>query len=159
MNVQIDDLSSVESRSLLALHLEGMAEHSPAAFRFALDLSALTVPEVTLWSARIEGRVAAIGALKDLGAGLGEVKSMRTHPDLLRRGAAAAILATIIETAQERPLKRLCLETGVGPSFSAAIALYRKNGFVTGPAFGAYQASPFNRFFHLDLREGTAEGF
>ena len=37
-------------------------------------------------SARSFRRIAGIGALKDLGDGTGEVKSMRPHPSFLRRG-------------------------------------------------------------------------
>lgn len=151
MEIQIDDLSSDETRNLLALHLAGMAESSPEAFRFALDLSGLSIPEVTVWSARLEGKLAAIGALKMFGHGAGEVKSMRTHPDYLGRGAGAAILARIIAEARERGLKRLSLETGTAPSFDAAIRLYRRNGFENGSPFGPYKASPHNQFFHLDL--------
>lgn len=151
MDIGIDDLSSEETRALLAVHLAGMAESSPEAFRFALDLSGLMVPEVTVWSARIDGRVAAIGALKIFGEGVGEVKSMRTHPDFLGRGAGAAILATIIAAARAHGLRCLSLETGTAPSFAAAIRLYRRSGFESGPPFGPYQASPHNQFFHLTL--------
>jgi putative acetyltransferase len=76
---------------------------------------------------------------------------MRTHPDHLRKGAAAAILARIIDEARARGLRRLSLETGRGPSFDAAVALYRRFGFVNGGAFGDYEASAYNQFFHLDL--------
>ena len=151
IDVQFDDLSGDETRALLALHLVGMAENSPIASRYALDLSGLQRPEVTVWSAQIGGRIAAIGALKTLDAGVGEVKSMRTHPDFLRQGAAAAILAVMIATARERGLKRLSLETGTAPAFNSAIALYRKHGFISGPPFSTYRASAFNQFFHLDL--------
>lgn len=151
VSVAIDDLSGDETRALLALHLVGMAENSPIASRYALDLSGLQRPEVTVWSAQIGGRIAAIGALKTLDAGVGEVKSMRTHPDFLRQGAAAAILAVMIATARERGLKRLSLETGTAPAFNSAIALYRKHGFISGPPFSTYRASAFNQFFHLDL--------
>jgi putative acetyltransferase len=43
------------------------------------------------------------------------------------------------------------LETGSGPAFEPALALYRKYGFVEGGAFGGYEKSPFNQFLHLDL--------
>lgn len=151
MDIRTDDLSSDETRALVALHLAGMAESSPQAFRFALDLSGLMVPEVTVWSAWIEGRVAAIGALKMFSDGVGEVKSMRTNPDFAGRGAGAAILATIIETARLRGLTRLSLETGTAPSLDAATRLYCRYGFESGPPFGPYKATPHNRFFHLNL--------
>ncbi len=50
-----------------------------------------------------------------------------------------------------RGLIRLSLETGLGPSFDAAVALYLKRGFCRGEAFGEYAPSAFNQFFHLPL--------
>ena len=80
--IREDDLSSAETRSLLKLHLAGMHANSPPASVFALDLSGLQVPDVTVWTAWREGRAAGVGALKMLGGGAAEVKSMRTHPGL-----------------------------------------------------------------------------
>jgi putative acetyltransferase len=107
-----------------------------------------------MWSAWDASRIAGIGALKDLGDGTGEIKSMRTHPDYLRRGVAAAILDHLVSEARQRGLRRLSLETGSGPSFEAASALYRRRGFTAGEAFGGYRASEFNRFMHLPIGEG-----
>jgi putative acetyltransferase len=85
------------------------------------------------------------------GHGAGQVKSMRTHPDHLRQGVAAALLAHRIGQAQRRGLWRLSLETGSGPAFEPALALYRKRGFVNGEAFADYARSDFNQFPHLPL--------
>ncbi|MBV9530814.1 MAG: GNAT family N-acetyltransferase, partial [Bradyrhizobium sp.] len=79
------------------------------------------------------------------------VKSMRTHPDHLRRGVAVLLLDHIATEAKLRGLTRLSLETGSGPAFEPALALYRKYGFVNGDAFSDYQPSAFNQFLHLDL--------
>jgi putative acetyltransferase len=113
----------------------------------------LRVPGVTAWTARRDGSLAGIGALKAIGDGTGEIKSMRTHPAHLRKGVAAALLEHIIETARARRYRRLSLETGSGPAFEAALALYRQRGFEKGEAFGDYVASEFNQFFHMDLAE------
>ncbi len=78
---------------------------------------------------------------------------MCTHPDFLRQGVASQLLEHIICTAKTRGMPRLSLETGTGPVFEPALALYRRRGFVNGPAFGDYpRDSPFNQFMHLDLR-------
>ena len=147
----IDDLSGQPTRDLLAFHLSGMHANSPAGHVFALDLSGLQVPEVTVWSAWIGEDIVGIGALKDIGNGSGEIKSMRTHPDHLRKGVGAAVLEQIIASARSRGYSRLSLETGSGPAFDAALALYRRRGFENGQAFGDYEASAFNQFLHLDL--------
>lgn len=149
--IRQDDLSGAATRELLALHLRGMHENSPPGSVYALDLSGLQVPEVTVWSLWRGEAIAGIGALKRLGEGTGEVKSMRTHPAHLRQGVAAALLAHIMAAARADGLKRLSLETGSGPAFEPALALYRRNGFRNGPAFGDYEASAFNQFLHCDL--------
>lgn len=149
--ILVDDLSSTSTRALLTLHLSGMHANSPAGHVFALDLSGLKVPEVTVWSAWEGEAIAGIGALKDLGDGSGEIKSMRTHPDHLRKGVGAQILERIIKDARARDLTRLSLETGNGPSFGPALAMYRKRGFQSGRAFSDYESSAFNQFMHLEL--------
>jgi putative acetyltransferase len=150
LEIREDDLSGAEVQALLALHLSSMREGSPPGLSFALDLSGLRAPGVTVWSVRRDGAVAGIGALKALGDG-GEIKSMRTHPDHLRQGVAAALLDHILAAARARGLNRLSLETGSGSAFDPALALYRRRGFVAGGPFGDYAASDFNRFFHLVL--------
>jgi putative acetyltransferase len=151
MEIRADDLSSDATRELLRLHLAGMHANSPPGHVFALDLSGLQLPEVTVWSAWKDGEICGIGALKQLDASSGEVKSMRTHPRYLRQGVGAALLERIIDEARTRNLRRLSLETGSGPAFEPALALYRKRGFVDGEAFADYVSSEFNQFLHLDL--------
>lgn len=146
-----DDLSSEATRALLALHLKGMHETSPPESVFALDLTRLKDPRVTVWSAWDGERIASVGALKMLFGHEAEIKSMRTHPDFLGQGAGAAILDHIIATARARGVTRLSLETGRGEAFEAAIRLYQRRGFVEGGAFASYQPNAFSRFFHLAL--------
>ncbi|MEZ5559178.1 MAG: GNAT family N-acetyltransferase [Pseudomonadales bacterium] len=149
--IRQDDLTSPQVLELLRLHLERMHEQSPPGNVFALDVAGLRLPEVTLWTAWAGDTVAGMGALKDLGDGVGEIKSMRTSPAFLRRGVAAALLEHIIDSARARGMSRLSLETGTGEAFAPAIALYRRYGFVSGAAFAQYPTSGFSRFFHLAL--------
>ena len=149
--IREDDLSGEPVRRLLALHLAGMHANTPPEHVFALDLSGLQAPGITVWSIWEGEELAGLGALKALGDGSGEIKSMRTDPDHLRKGVGAALLGHIIGEARRRGYRRLSLETGRGASFEAALALYRKHGFANGAAFGDYAASDFNQFLHLDL--------
>ena len=150
--LRLDDLSSAPVRALLALHLQGMYASSPPEHVFALDLSGLLTPEVTVWTAwTAEDHLAGMGALKMLGSDTAELKSMRTHPDFLRRGVGAALLDHIIAEARERGVRRLSLETGQGAAFEPALALYRRPGFIDGDAFSGYQDNGFSRFLHMDL--------
>jgi putative acetyltransferase len=150
-DVREDDLSGEQTRQLLALHLRGMHERSPPGNVFALDLSGLQEPRVTVWTAWCGSQLASVGALKMLTSGNAEVKSMRTHPDFLRTGAGSAILARIIDDARQRGVHRLSLETGSGPAFQPALALHRRRGFVNGEPFVEYAQSAFNQFLHLAL--------
>ena len=149
--IRENDLSGQETRELLELHLRGMYESSPPEAVFALDLSGLQDPAVTVWGAWEGDRLAAIGALKMLGAHEAEVKSMRTHPDFLRQGAAAVLLDHVIETARARGVRQLSLETGRGPAFEPALTLYRRRGFVDSGPFSDYLPNDFSQFLHLAL--------
>jgi len=149
--IREDDLTGAQTHALLALHLRGMSDSSPPGTCFALDLSGLQDPAVTVWGAWAGDRLAAVGALKMLGDDTAEVKSMRTHPDFLRQGAAAALLEHVIATAQARGVRRLSLETGRGPAFEPALAMYRRRGFADGGPFSDYVPNDFSQYLHLAL--------
>lgn len=151
LTIREDDLTHPQTLALLALHLGGMADNSPPGHSFALDVSGLKAPGVRVWSAWDGEAIAGIGALKDLGDGGGELKSMRTHPDHLRKGVGAAILEHILAEARRRGLSRVSLETGSGEAFEPALELYRRRGFESCGAFGDYVASAFNQFMRLEL--------
>ena len=151
MQIARADLADAEVQALIAFHQRAMLKGSPPGHSFALDLSGLQAESVTVWAVHSDARVAAIGALKRLDGTRGEIKSMRTHPDFLRRGLAAALLETIIAHARSEGLSVLSLETGSGPGFEPALALYRRRGFVSGAAFGDYQITDFNQCLHLQL--------
>jgi putative acetyltransferase len=151
ITIRQDDLSGAAPRALLALHLRGMHASSPPEHVFALDLDGLRKPGMTVWTAWDDDALAGIGALKELGGGIGEIKSMRTDPQHLRKGVAASLLEHIIAEARSRGLQRLSLETGRGPPFEPALALYRKRGFADGEPFGDYEPSDFSQFLHMAL--------
>lgn len=146
-----DALDGDAVRALLRYHLQQMHAQSPAGSVFALDLSGLQAPGVTVWSVWRDDALVAVGALKRLAGDHAELKSMRTHPDHLRQGAAAALLEHVIAEARSRGVRRLSLETGSGAAFEPALALYRRRGFANGEAFSDYTASDFNQFLHLAL--------
>lgn len=151
MRIIEDDLTGPEIQSLLKYHLEQMRLNSPPGNVFAFDVDRLRGDDVTFWSAWDGTALLGCAALKALEATSGEIKSMRTAPDHLRKGVAAALLDHIIGVARARRYRHLSLETGSGPAFDPALSLYRQRGFTVGPAFGGYEASEFNQFLHLSL--------
>jgi len=151
MQIAIADLADARVQDLVAFHQRAMIDGSPPGLSFVLDLRGLQHPDVTVWAVHVGMQVAAIGALKRLNEARGEVKSMRTHPDFLRQGLAAALLETIIDYARAENLAVLSLETGGGPAFQPALALYRRRGFANGEAFGDYPLTQFNQCLHFAL--------
>ena len=53
--------------------------------------------------------------------------------------------------ARAQELRRVSLETGTSPAYTAANRMYEAFGFTDGPLFGGYPPSPFNRFMTLAL--------
>jgi putative acetyltransferase len=151
MKVTPGDLDNLQVIDLLRLHLAGMHANSPPGHVFALDLSGLRRSDISFFTAWDGGALLGCGALRELSPTHGEIKSMRTAPQHLRRGVAATLLRHMLGTARMRGYRRVSLETGSGDAFEPALALYRREGFVNGDAFGDYEKSPFNQFLHLDL--------
>ncbi|WP_328804480.1 GNAT family N-acetyltransferase [Sphingopyxis microcysteis] len=141
-----DDLSGAAIRALLEQHFAGMLANSPAGSCHFLDFDGLRAGNVTFWSIHDGDTLAGCGALKQLDAAHGEIKSMRTADAFLRRGVAARMLDHIIDEARRRRLARLSLETGSGAAFEPAIALYRRYGFDDCAPFADYKPDPFSRF-------------
>lgn len=146
MRIAIDDVRHPALIALLQAHVADLARHSPAGSCHALDVEALRKPEVTFWSAWDGDAPMGCGALQDLGQGQGEVKSMRTADAYLRRGVAAALLQVVLDAARARGYAQVSLETGAGPAFAPAHALYRRFGFAPCGPFGSYRADPYSTF-------------
>jgi putative acetyltransferase len=152
MKILPGDFANDQVIALLRAHVTAARASSPPGHSFALDLSGLQTPDISFYTAWDGDTLVGMGALKALGPDSGEVKSMRTKADALRRGVARAMLEHIIAEARARGYKRLSLETGDGPIYAPAQALYRRHGFVEGESFGDYPPKgAFNVFFHLDL--------
>ena len=139
MDLTQDNLQGPEIKALLQEHLDDMALHSPPESIHALDIDALRQPDVTFWSVWEEDELIGCGALKELSAKEGEIKSMRTGKKHLRKGVAAFMLKHIISTATLRGYSRLSLETGPGLSFKPARKLYARYGFRECEPFGEYE--------------------
>ena len=151
MRIEEDDLTRPVVHALLAEHLAQMRAQSPACSVHALDLGGLRAPGVSFWCAWDGAQLMGCGALKALSPVHGELKSMRTSARHLRQGAAQAILTELLNLARERGYARVSLETGSTPPFDAAIAMYRRFGFVDCGPFADYREDPFSRFMERSL--------
>ncbi|HEU4651598.1 MAG TPA: GNAT family N-acetyltransferase, partial [Croceibacterium sp.] len=88
--------------------------------------------------------LAAVGALREIEPGRGELKSMRATPEYRGKGAGEAILLRLVEEATARGYHWLGLETGRYDAWLPARTLYRKHGFAECEDFGDYVGDEFS---------------
>ncbi len=149
--IRRDDLRGKEIAALIHEHLLDMHETSPPESVHALGLEALRAPEITFWSAWQGGDLLGCGALKQLDAQHGEIKSMRTANAHLRKGVASKMLQHILSEAERRTYRRVSLETGSMAAFDAARALYERFGFEYCGPFADYWNDPNSVFMTKEL--------
>lgn len=146
MHIRQDDLTGPEIHALLEEHLQHMRAVSPPESVHALDLNKLRQPAITFWTVWSGDSLMGCGALKQLNAQHGEIKSMRTAQAHRRAGVARAMLSHILEEARRRSYTRLSLETGSQDAFEPARQLYASFGFVECPPFEGYTDDPNSCF-------------
>jgi putative acetyltransferase len=147
----VADLDDVRVIALLEHHLTEAHRNSPPGSVFALDLSGLRDPALTLWAAWDGDELAGLGALKRLEEGHGELKSMRVALVHLRQGVGRAILDHLLAQARAVGMSRVSLETGANDAFAAARSMYERAGFMPCAPFGEYTLTDFNRCYSLAL--------
>jgi putative acetyltransferase len=153
-DIRPGDLADERVIRLLTDHLTDMFATSPAESVHALDVSGLSVPEVTFWTIADGDRLLGCVALKELEPGHGELKSMRTDVAARGRGLGARLLEHVLTEAAHRGYRRVSLETGSQEFFRPARTLYAKYGFRECGPFGDYVLDPNSVFMTLELEPG-----
>jgi putative acetyltransferase len=148
---RLDDLTGAATRALIALHLAGMHESSPPESVHAFGIDQLRQPGVTFWSAWVGEELAGCGALKELDATRGELKSMLVADAFRGRGVGRAILEHLVAEARSRGMTSLWLETGSAEAFTPALRLYESAGFRRCGPFDGYVEDPFSIFMTREL--------
>ncbi len=151
LQIRQDDLTGRKVAELLKEHLENMKKITSPESIHALDLKALRSPDITFWTAWEDDELLGCGALRELDANSGEVKSMRTAKAHRRKGVASKILEHIIKEAKKRSYSCLNLETGAFPEFAPARALYTLYGFEYRSPFAEYIDDPNSVFMTKKL--------
>ena len=128
-----------------------MRSLGPPESTHALPPDDLRAPEITFWSVWEDGELLGCGALKELDAQQGEIKSMRTAARHLRKGVASAVLRHILVEARRRGYRRLSLETGAAEAFRPARQLYAAAGFEYCEPFADYVLDPNSVFMTKEL--------
>ncbi|KAF9891924.1 hypothetical protein FE257_002887 [Aspergillus nanangensis] len=151
MLIKADTLDHPEVQALLHAHFTELQSQGLPETSFALDLTALRNPNITIYTAWEGDTLLGCGALKQIGPKQGEIKSMRTVREHLRKGVARTILQHIIAESRARQYSLLCLETGTSHAFHSALKLYLGSGFKDCEPFGGYVTSDENMFLTLKL--------
>jgi putative acetyltransferase len=151
IEIRPDDLAGPEIAELIAVHAGTMLAASPPESCHFLPIDGLRDPAVTVWSLWEADALLGCGALKELGDGAGEIKSMHTREAQRGRGLGRRMLDHILAEARRRHYAALYLETGSMDAFLPARRLYEANGFRYCGPFGDYVADPHSVFMRLDF--------
>jgi putative acetyltransferase len=149
--IGIDDPRAGDVSALLERHLAFASDHSPPEDVHALDLDGLLHPSVTLFSARRDRQLLAIGALKQLDETHGELKSMHTVEAARGQGVGRAMVDHLLRVARHRGYQRVSLETGSMDAFGTARSLYERCGFTACGPFADYAESRYSAYMTLLL--------
>lgn len=148
--IEADPLSEPVQR-MVRPHLADMAPTAPHESRHAMASNALADEAVSMFQVCVGEAVIGMGAFKDLGGQVAELKSMRVSPEFRGRGIGRRLLDELIITPGQRGFSLLCLETGTHEYFTAARAMYEAAGFTQCPPFGDYQLDENSVYYRLEL--------
>jgi putative acetyltransferase len=150
----VDDPRADDVRKLLEAHLSFAHAVTPPGHVHALDVEALVDPAVTFFSARRDGVLLGVAALKRLDESHAELKSMHTSEGALRSGVGRALVEHLLAVATDQGYSRLSLETGTGEAFEAAHTLYAHAGFEPCEPFAGYTVNPYSTCMTMALAAG-----
>jgi len=149
--IAAEDPGQPDVRALLERHLAFCHAITPLEHAFALDLDGLRDASITVFALRRDGELLGVGALKELDAEHGEIKSMHTAAEARGLGVGRALVDHLVATAKARGYTRVSLETGSMDAFLPARTLYASVGFVPCGSFADYSESPNSGFMTLAL--------
>jgi len=146
-------------RSLIDALNDFLTPLAPPEFTFKMSVEDMADAGTTVFVARDEdGSAVGVGALKDHGNGVGEVKRMFARPEIRGKRVGVRLLNAIQDKARVSGHKRLVLETGVGEAYVGAYRLYENTGFTQcGPVLD-YPENEHSAFFEKELVMGGFEG-
>lgn len=149
MIIQRADLTAKDLQDLLTFHLsEAAAQNCSSAF----SLDRLGLSDMHFFEARSEiGDLMGCAGLKLLGSNQGEIKSVRTHPDHLRKGVSRALMNHLTDFAKKEGLTKLMLETHPTPAYKAARVLYEGLGYSYRGPFADYDALESSVFMEKEI--------
>src|SRR5882672_6188687 len=133
------DTGDIETARRLFRAYAGALPFSLDFQNFAAELAGLpapyTPPAGCLLLAREAGAAVGVVGLKPLAAGIAEIKRLYVVEEARGTGIGRRLAECALEAASAKGYERVRLDTH-RPSMRAAIALYRRLGFVEIPPYG-----------------------
>jgi putative acetyltransferase len=132
--VQVRDPAVIAALNALTAELSTGGYTADETFGYSVEQ--LEQTQVYLVGARIAGRLVGVAGIELQGDATGELKRFYVEPECRRRGVADALIGALLTYAARRNASVVRLETG--DKQEAAIAFYRRHGFVEVPRFEPY---------------------
>lgn len=123
---------------------------SPPEACYHMSTKQMAGDATTVFTARIDGELAACGALHRHKNKVAEVKRMYTRQHYQGKGLGGKILEEIITLAKSEGFRKLVLETG--DKHPAAWRIYERAGFLRCGAVLDYPDSPHSVFYSMSLK-------
>jgi putative acetyltransferase len=120
---------------------------------FGYTVEQLQSADVYMVGARVDGELFGVGGLELQGDRRGELKRFFVTRERRGTGVADAVLHALLDYARAHELDLVRLETG--DKQHAAIAFYRRHGFVEVPRFGPYVTSRTSVCMQREVGHGT----
>ena len=152
LHIALDDPTAPDVHALLEAHLAFARSVTPPEDVFALDPDARLDEKLSYFSARRGGALVGVGALREIDAHHGEIKSMHTAAGWRRRGLGRCMLDFLVVEARRRGYQRLSLETGPMEAFAPARAMYSAAGFEPTEPFAGYGPRSVCMTLRLDTK-------
>lgn len=153
-----EDPLAEDLEQLFQRHTADMHADTPPESIHMMPRTALVDPSIAFFVLRQDGRPVAMGAVKRIAPGHGEIKSMHVLSETRGQGFSRLMLQALIDHARQQGMARLSLETGVQPTFIAARGLYARAGFVECAPFGDYRPDPNSVFMTIALAAAELDG-
>lgn len=122
---------------------------------FGYTVEQLERSRVHLVGARVAGRLVGVAGIELQRDGIGELKRFFVLREHRGTDVANALITAVMRHAHDQGAHQLRLETG--DKQQAAIAFYRRHGFVEIPRFGPYVRSATSYCMQRGAETGSAD--
>lgn len=151
LTIRRDSPLAADLALLFQRHTAEMQADTPPESIHMMSRADLDRPGIAFFVLRDGSGPLAMGAVKTIAPGHGEVKSMHVLSEARGRGLSHRLLDHMLAEARAAGLDRLSLETGAQDSFASARGLYARAGFAECPPFGSYRPDPNSVFMTREL--------